>query len=478
MSMGSNTWAEGVEASIRKIAAEQWAALGGRPEALDPDLTNLLLLPGPFGVTQLGAAAFATVGTAVSELLVAAGHGPQRTAVDVGLTATWLSSPGPSISYLWNRPKPWSDVSADYATKDGRWVRLQANYPHLRQATARSLGAEVNVESIGKAMARLDADEAVDRISAGGGAAAATRSIEQWHALPQGQAVAVEPLVDVVTGGDAGSTWQPSADRPLRGLRVLDITRVLAGPTGTKFLAGLGAEVLRVDPTGYQEVHGTSGGDLMLGKRCTYLDLDTDGGRAKFLELLADADVFVHGLRADALVKLGLGPEVLQATRPGLIDVSLNAYGWTGPWVDRRGFDTLVQTASGFSMAMKEYHHLDHPKLLPAQVMDIGTGYLIAAAVIRGLTQRLTEGTGSTWRLSLARSIRHILPQEEVPAEHVLQWPITGPTEEVAHWTPGGPVKRLLAPITMGTLPWFWEYPGDPYGSATPMWVGKLDMHR
>lgn len=471
-------WSDGVEDAIRGIAADQWSAMGGSAEALDPGLTNLQLLPGPFGVTQLGAACFATVGTAVAELLAAAGHARPRVTVDVGLTSAWLSSPPPSVPYGWQRPLPWSDVSADYPTADGRWVRLQANYPHLRRATAESLGAEVTPEGIAAAMIRLDADDAVERIMLGGGAAAATRTQEEWAAHPQGAAVAQEPLIEMFPGGPSGSTWSPSPDRPLRGLRVLDITRVLAGPTGTRYLAGLGAEVLRIDPTGYQEALGGSGGDLMAGKRCAYLDLDTDAGRARFLELLADADVFVHGLRAGALDALGLGAEVREAARPGLIEVTLNAYGWTGPWVGRRGFDTLVQTAAGYSIAMKDHYGLERPKLLPAQVMDLGTGYLIAAAAIRGLTKRLADGEGSRWRLALARSSRHIVGQQEVPSEHVLPWPVTGPTEDVAHWTPGGPVKRFLPPVGIGDIPLFWEYPGDPYGSATPMWVGSLDMHR
>lgn len=471
-------WSDQTEAAIRAIASEQWAAMGGRASALDPEISNLQLLPGPFGVTQMGAAAFATLGTAVSELHVAAGHDPRRVGVDVGLASAWLSSPVPSLPDGWERPLPWSDVSADYPTADGRWVRLQANYPHLRRATAASLGAEVTPESIASAMIQLDADEAVDRIMEGGGAAAATRTQQEWADHPQGSAVAAEPFIDMFDGEPAGSSWSPSPDRPLRGLRILDITRVLAGPTGTKYLAGLGAEVLRIDPTGYREALGGSGGDLMLGKRCANLDLDTDAGRAKFLELLADADVFVHGLRNGALEGLGLGEEVRRAARPGLIEVTLNAYGWTGPWIGRRGFDTLVQTAAGFSTAMMAHFGLDRPKLLPAQVMDIGIGYLIAATTIRGLTKRLQDGRGSTWRLSLARAGRHIYAQDDVPAEHQLRWPVTGPTEDIAHWTPAGPVRRLLAPLAVGGSPLFWEYPGDPYGSATPMWVGSLSMHR
>jgi crotonobetainyl-CoA:carnitine CoA-transferase CaiB-like acyl-CoA transferase len=473
-----SSWADGVEASIRAIAREQWAALGGDSHYLDPDLRQWSVLAGPFGVTQLGAAAFATVGAAVAELLATAGYAAPRVAVDVGLASAWLTKPTPSVPDGWERPSPWSDVSLDYPAADGRWVRLQANYPHLRRAVGIALAARETPEAFAAAIGRMDADTAERLIVDGGGAAAATRTVDEWAAHPQGAAVAAEPLVDVVDGAEVKDAWRPRADRPLSGLRVLDVTRVLAGPTATRFLAGLGAEVLRIDPEGYAEPHGGSGGDLTVGKRCANLALDTEAGRRCFLELLGDADIFVHGLRAGALDGLGLGPDVRAAVRPGLIDVTLNAYGWSGPWAGRRGFDTLVQTSAGYSTATMRHNGLSSPRLLPAQVLDIATGYLIAAAAIRGATRRLAQGRGSSWRLSLARTARHILPQAEVPTDFELRLPVSGPVERYVHWSPGGPVRRLKQPLTVGDVPVFWEYPGDPYGSATPRWVSDRRERR
>jgi crotonobetainyl-CoA:carnitine CoA-transferase CaiB-like acyl-CoA transferase len=468
---------DGVEASIRQIVREQWQALGGDGE-VEFDITPGGMFPGPFGVTQLGAAAFATVGKAVSELLAAGGHERQPISVDLGRTTGWLSRPTPSIPEGWDRPSPWSDVSLDYATADSRWVRLQANYPHLRRAVATALGAEETPEAFAEAFAALDADTAEQRIVDAGGAAAASRTMEEWAVHPQAVAVAGEPLVDIIPGSPSGATWAPHPERPLSGLRVLDITRVLAGPTATRFLAGLGAEVLRIDPPGYFEPHGGSGGDLTSGKRCAHLELDTDAGKRRFLELLEGADIFVHGLRNGALDALGLGADVRAATRPGLIDVTLNAYGWTGPWSRRRGFDTLVQTSAGYSTARMLHDGVTAPRLLAAQVLDIATGYLMAAAAVRGVTTRLTEGRGSSWRLSLARTARHLLAQEAVPVADEIQLPVMGPVEPRLTWSPGGPVHRLQVPVTIGDVPVFWEYPGDPYGSATPMWVSEPSSGR
>ena len=467
-------WSDGVEDAIRTIAVEQWQAIGGDARHLQADLHNLEVLAGPFGVTQVGVAALSTYAASIAGLLEAAGLPVPQARIDVGIASAWLTRPSPSVSEGWERKRPWSDVSLDYPTADARWIRLQANYPHLRRAVSESIGAVETPEAFATAFSRLAADEAESLIVEGGGAAAATRTLDEWARHPQGAAVAAEPFVDVLRGDAVDDRWTPMAARPLMGVRVLDITRVLAGPTATKFLAGMGAEVLRIDPPGYSEPpNGRSGGDLMLGKRCTFVSLDTDEGRRRFLELLADADVFVHGLRPDALERLGLGTDVRTATRPGLVEVTLDAYGWTGPWAGRRGFDTLVQTSAGFSIATMQNEGLEGPRLLPAQVMDLATGYLLAAAAVRGLTERMTDGHGSTRRLALARSVRHIRPQEEPPAAGTSDRSETGPLEDRVHWSPAGPVRRLVAPIEIDGAPLFWEYPGDPYGSAVPMWVGR-----
>src|SRR5207302_2976931 len=134
------------------------------------------------------------------------------------------------------------------------------------------------------------------------------------------------------------------------------------------------------------------------------LDLHVPQDRDQFVELVRTCDVFIHGYRADALERLGFDADVLESLRPALIDVALNAYGWTGPWCTRRGFDSLVQMSSGIAAEGKRVTGRAQPVSLPVQALDYGTGYLLAAAALRGLSVR--ERTGHGWRAqaSLART--------------------------------------------------------------------------
>ena len=450
-----------------RLFGAAWEALGG-PET-HVEFTGTKAFAVPFGVTQLGAAGFAAVGAALAELLSAATGDAPEVVVDRELASGWLRMTSIPVGD-WQRPSPWHDVSTDYPTADGRWVRLQANYPHLRDAAARALGVSVDRDAWAAVIAAAGADEIEQAIVDGGGAAAASRTLAEWAAHEQGRSVAVEPLIDRVDGEAVTDSWRPTPGRPLSGIRILDITRVLAGPMATRCLAGYGAEVLRIDPAGYAEPNGDSGGDLTWGKRCAFLALDTDEGRARFLELLAGADVFVHGLRPGALEALGLGEEVRRSVRPGLVDVTLDAYGWSGPWNARRGFDTLVQTSSGISTELMHRFGLSQPRLLPAQVLDFATGYLMAASVIRGLTRRMTEGRGSSWRLALARTASLLISAGEPPAAPELTVPLSGPVEDRVFSSPQGAYRRLVFPLTVHGSPLFWERPGDPYGSSVPLW--------
>ncbi len=191
-------------------------------------------------------------------------------------------------------------------------------------------------------------------------------------------------------------------DRPLAGIRVLDLTRVLAGPVATRFLALLGAEVLRIDPPDWDEPAVIP--EVTPGKRCAHLDLRTAEGHTALTELLRDTDVFVHGYRPGALAGLDFDPATLDGLRPGLIDVALDAYGSTGPWAHRRGFDSLVQMSTGIAAAGMDHARADQPVPLPVQALDHATGYLMAAAALTGLHRRRTDATGSRARLSLART--------------------------------------------------------------------------
>ncbi|NEC50570.1 hypothetical protein G3I18_18625, partial [Actinospica acidiphila] len=186
---------------------------------------------------------------------------------------------------------------------------------------------------------------------------------------------------------------------PASGLRVLDLTRVIAGPVATRTLALLGADVLRLDRPGLPELPDQHT-DTGFGKRSALLDLVTD--REGFEELLAGADVVVTGYRPGALDRFGLGAEALAERRPGLVVAQLSAWGATGPWAGRRGFDSLVQVATG--IAHVERGPEGRPGALPAQALDHGTGYLLAAGVLRALSDQAEAGGSRLVRAALART--------------------------------------------------------------------------
>jgi crotonobetainyl-CoA:carnitine CoA-transferase CaiB-like acyl-CoA transferase len=270
---------------------------------------------------------------------------------------------------------------------------------------------------------------------------------------------------------------------------VLDLTRVVAGPIGTRFLAACGAEVLRIDAPGSDESTGLAraGSDIGLGKRWAFLDLRTTHGRDQFLRLLSGADVLVHGYRPGALDGLRLGPEVRADARPGLVEVTFDAYGWTGPWKDRRGFDTLVQYSTGLANettawaledpaartpinALGRPVSADRPRHLPVEALDFATGYQVAAAAIRGLTHRLRTGQGSVSRLSLARTAALLIAGGRAAEEPLLELPVDGPFEDRIHSSGVGPVKRLRFPVHIDGNPLFWDRPFEAAGSSSPTW--------
>ncbi|WP_373997074.1 CoA transferase [Duganella vulcania] len=256
----------------------------------------------------------------------------------------------------------------------------------------------------------------------------------------------------------------------MAGLKVLDLTRVLAGPVATRFLAGYGADVLRIDPPSWDEPGVIP--EVTLGKRCARLDLRLARDRDVFETLLAQADVLVHGYRPAALEGLGFGEEVRRRLNPGLVDVALDAYGWTGPWSGRRGFDSLVQMSAGIAERGMRWRNADHPVPLPVQALDHATGYLIAAAAVRGLVRRLEEGRTTQARLSLARTALLLIglsPSEKAAAQPLA--PITeadlAPTLEQTAW---GPARRYLPPVAIDGAPITWDRPAAKLGSSPPKW--------
>jgi crotonobetainyl-CoA:carnitine CoA-transferase CaiB-like acyl-CoA transferase len=438
-------------------------------------------LDSAYPVSDLATASVATAALATGGLSAALGFGDAAITVDRGLSDAWFGMALTPIG--WTLPSPWDAIAGDYPTADGGWIRLHTNAPHHRAAALRVLGVVGERERVATAVATWNGEELERAVVAEAGCAAVLRTPGEWAAHPQGAAVAGEPLVAITPDGTAPdaapSRWDPSPPRPLAGLRVLDLTRVLAGPVATRLLAGLGADVLRIDPPGWDEPAVVP--EMTLGKRTARLDARDPSGRATLLGLLAGADVLVHGYRPDALEQLGLGERVRRDARPGLIDVALDAYGWSGPWTSRRGFDSLVQMSCGIAGSGLHRGTADRPTPLPVQALDHATGYLMAAAVLAGLTRRVRDGRGSASRLSLARTALELERARPLRARPVQSRLITEAPHEAEPVTasvplaapidtPWGAATLLPAPFVAGSARLGWSRGPRPLGSDSPSW--------
>lgn len=450
-----------------RFLSQFWQALGGPAEherALE--ITGEGALPSVFAVTELAVAAIATAGLAVTELLATKYATAPAVTLDRRLASMWF---GFSIRPDgWTLPPVWDAIAGDYQADEG-WIKLHTNAPAHRAAALDVLGVPAEKAAVANAVSRWRKDALETAIVERGGCAAAMRSLADWRTHPQGRAAAAEPLFHFAATAEApASRWPIARARPLAGIRVLDLTRVLAGPIATRFLAGLGADVLRIDPPGWDE--GPVVPEVTLGKRCGRLNLHDSVERARFTALLAQADVLIHGYRPNALARLGFDQDRRREIRPGLIDVALDAYGWTGPWATRRGFDSLVQMSSGIADAGMRAGDHDRPTPLPVQALDHATGYLLAASALRGLTTRLTTGAGLEARTSLARVaatlIDHPANSDASPLAPETPADLAGGIEATA-W---GPARRLRPPVVIEGAPLRWDRPASALGSSPPQW--------
>jgi hypothetical protein len=366
-------------------------------------------------------------------------------------------------------PATFDEVAGNYQAADGS-IRLHTNAPHHRDAAMAVLKTPVDRKAVERAVAHWDATALETAIVANKGCAAAMCTLAQWSDHPQGHAVAAEPLLHQASfGGDGKSQWPLLAGRPLHGIRVLDLTRILAGPVATRFLAAFGAEVLRIDPYGWEERNSVP--EVVLGKRCARLDLKTFEGRQTLERLLVQADVFVHGYRPDALAALGLDPARRRHLNPGLVDVGLDAYGWTGPWRGRRGFDSLIQMSTGIADAGMRAMGRERPTPLPVQAIDHATGYLLAAACIRGLIERLQTGRGFEARASLARTAQLLISGGRQPEDCERLAPEQADDLcETIEQTGWGPAHRIRPPASIEGIPMRWELPARQLGYSPPAW--------
>lgn len=427
--------------------------------------TSTGALPSAFAVTDLACASIAAAGQTISQLLHQQTGRLPVLEVDRRLASFWFSSSIRPVG--WSVPPLWDPIAGDYAAKDG-WIRLHTNAPHHRAAAESVLGACVDRAAMAKKVAQWAKRDLEQAVVDAGGCAAEMRSWAQWQAHPQGQAVNAEPLIQFDHHRSPnGTPWQGSVAQPLAGIKVLDLTRVLAGPVASRFLAGLGADVLRIDPPTWSEPGVVP--EMTLGKRCARLDLHDNADRRVFESLLKDADIVLHGYRADALERLGYGATERQKLAPGLIDASLNAYGWSGPWLNRRGFDSLVQMSSGIAEAGMHWKQADKPTPLPLQALDHATGYLMAASAITLLAERLRSGCGGSARLSLARTAKLLIETGPDMAQP-LQAEEESDQGMLVEQTPWGPAHRLHVPLKITGTPLQWAIAASELGSHRAQW--------
>lgn len=452
-----------------------WLGLGGEAEALQAvTLTGSEpALPSSFAVGTAAQASISAATLAVREIGRVRGGPAQQVGVDMRHAAVEFRSERYLRVNGEPAPDPWDKIAGAYRTADG-WVRLHTNFAHHRDGVLRLLGCAYEREAVATALLRWQAEDFETAAAEAGLVVAALRSFEQWDAHPQGQAVAALPVLEIERIGEADALpWPalPAGARPLHGLRVLDLTRIIAGPVCGRALAAQGADVMLITSPHLPSI-APMVIDTGRGKRSARLDLTQAEGREALAALVREADVFVQGYRPGGLAALGFSPQELARLRPGIVCASLSAYGHTGPWAMRRGFDSLVQTASGFNVAEAQAAGVAEPKPLPAQALDHGAGYLLALGVQLALLRRAQRGGSWHVRVSLAQTGRWLRGLGRVPQGFAVPDPTFAEVQDLMERSDSG-FGPLLAVRHAGRLSATapgWDAPSVPLGTHPARW--------
>ena len=437
------------------------------------------ILPTPFRIGDTAAASLAAVGLAVSDLWkIRTGRG-QDVRVDVRqATASMRSS-----RYM---TKDGKSIAAErhtlmgvYPAKNGRWSYLHCNFPNHRDAALSVLGVEEDAEAVRQAVSRWDALELEEAIITARGAGGMVRSMDEWAQHPQSAAVASLPLIEIEKIGDSPPVPLPEGSRPLSGVRVLDLTRVLAGPTCARTLAEHGADVLKITGPHLPSI-GSQEFDTGHGKLSAHLDLREEKDLETLRELIRQADVFSQGYRPGTLAGRGLAPKDLAGLRPGIVYVSLSAFGRVGPWASRRGFDTVVQTVSGITARQGELFPgaVPGPQFYPVSAIDYLTGYLMAFGTLLALARRAREGGSWLVRISLAQTGSWLVGRGQVPEAELQEVPEDFTPDEIARWSTFsdlsiGRVSHLAPVLQLSETQPHWSRPAVPLGYHEPVWPNR-----
>jgi crotonobetainyl-CoA:carnitine CoA-transferase CaiB-like acyl-CoA transferase len=457
----------------REILTDLWTLAGGEPAALDTvTLTgDEPQLPSSFRVAAAAQASIAATGLAAAQIWKLRSGQSQDVAVDMRHAVVECRSERYLRIEGTPPPPAWDAIAGVYKTRDGRFVRLHTNFPHHRDAVCRVLNCKPERDNVQAALTQWDAEAFETATYADGGVVAMMRSRDEWSELPHAKALAALPLISIEKIGEAAPKPWPAGDRPLAGLRVLDLSRVIAGPVAGRTLAAHGADVLLISGPDLPAIPWLTI-DTGRGKLTSFVELKNEQGRDSLRALLAQADIFSQGYRPQALARLGFSPQDAAQINPGIVYVTLSAYGHAGPWAERRGFDSLVQTTTGFNHAEGQAAGVDGPKELPAQILDHATGYLMAFGAMMARARQSREGGSWHVRVSLAQTGQWLwnlgratdgLKTEDLKGDAVRPFLEVMPSGF-------GPLSSVSHSARLSKTPAFWARPAMPLGSHPPQW--------
>lgn len=450
--------------------ADLWTAAGLPEEALDyVALTGTdPVLPSSFAIGAAAQASITASALAAAEVHHRRGRPRQTVSVDMRHAAIEFVSERHATIEGTTPEELWDPIAGAYRCGNGRWVRLHTNFPHHRDGLLRIMGCANDRTSVAAALQGWNAIDLEEAAASAGLCATAMRSFAEWDAHPHGQAVPGLPVVSITRIGDAPPQDLPPGPRPLSGVRVLDLTRVIAGPVCGRTLAAHGADVLAVASPNLPNLPSLLM-DTNRGKRSAFLELRDTADNQRLRDLLAEADIFVQGYRPGGLATLGFGPEDAARVRPGIVYASLSAYGSVGPWSGRRGFDSLTQTASGMNLAEAEAAGVTEPKALPCQALDHASGYLLAFGALAALIRRMDQGGSWHVQVSLARTGRWIRDLGRVADGFGVVAPDAARFLEVtsSEW---GRLHAVRHAADMGVTPAGWHRPSCRLGAHAAAW--------
>lgn len=459
-----------------RAAIERTAKLAGFD--LDPETDVMItgddpVLPSPFRLGEGSATVLALLGQEADRIWrMRGGRRRQALSVDMRHAAASLRSyehlslDGEPAATFTRRPG--FGVTAIWECGDGRFIHLHGSFTGGPGILAElGLDESATADEIAAACRTRGAFELEDALAAKGLCSAVCRTNDEWLAHPQGALLAGKPVVEVTRVGDGPLVPLGEGARPLAGVRVLDLTRVLAGPTCARTLAEHGADVLHIASPNLP-THERFEMDTGHGKRQAWIDLNDPHQAATLRELVRGADVFSQGFQHRSLERRGFGVDQLAALRPGIIYVSENAFGHEGPWQERPGWEQLAQSTTGVAVTQGGE---GRPVLAPAAMNDYTTGYFAALGTMVALRRRATEGGSWRVRVSLSQTSMwyYRLGCDLDPAA-------AGGLGDVAPFveerdTPYGHMRHLRPPLRMSETDPHWAVPSQPLGSGEPAWI-------